>query len=143
MGGIEIDGHEVKQLEVDLSGASLRVQFNAGKATRAAARVIDREMTIDATGHMGNWFGRPGTSYPTPLEQHVTHEMLAPLLAEIGIEKQGAGKLAHIIAYGSVNNAPAYDPGLAPRRAMGEVLDIYADAAEESVLGDGEGGRKL
>lgn len=127
--------YTIEQLEVDLAGASLRVALNASQATRDGAKVIDREMTIDATGHKGNWFGIPGTEFNTPLEEHVTHEMLGPMLAEIGIESKGAGSIGHIIAYGSVNNGPAYDPGAGPRRAMKRVIDIYADAGEESVLG--------
>ena len=131
-----IDGSELERLVVDMDGAPGRIQRNARKAVAKGARIIDRAMTEDATGHLGNLWGKPGTSYPTPLERHVSHEMIGPLSAEIGIEYKGAGKLAHILAYGSVNNAPAYDPMSGPRRVMPLVLEAMADAAEESVFGD-------
>lgn len=132
---LEIDDSELRQLQLDLSKAPLRVQFNASSAVRRAASIVDAQMVIDATGHQGNWFGIPGTSYDTPLEKHVSHEMLGPLEAEIGIEKKGAGKLAHIIVYGSVNNGPVYDHTAALRRSQPAIDDMLADAAEESVFG--------
>jgi beta-glucosidase-like glycosyl hydrolase len=127
---------ELKTLAVDLTSAPLRMQFAAPKRLREAARVVEREMRVDAEGHIGNYFGKPGTEYPIPLAQHVSSELLSDYEAEIGIEARGAGKLAHIIAYGSVNNAPAYDPGAGPRRAMPRVLEIFADLAEKAVLGE-------
>lgn len=132
---VHIDDSELNRLELDLSRAPMRVKVNASAATRRAAAAIDKQMTIDAAGHQGNWFGIPGTSYDTALQDHVSHEMLAPLLAEIGIEYKGAGKLAHIIVFGSVNNAPVYDHMAGPRRALPTVDKLMADAAEESVFG--------
>ncbi len=132
---IHIEDRELQTLAADMAKAPLRVQFNASAATRRGAELIDEQMTIDARGHQGNWFGIPGTSFSTPMEKHVSHEMLAPLLAEIGIEYEGAGKLAHIIVYGSVNNGPVYDHMAGPRRAMPAVERLMADAAEESVFG--------
>ena len=137
-GMIHIDASELERLAVDLSGAPLRVRLNAGEGLRKGARVIDRAMTEDASGHMGNYFGRPGTSYETPLEAHVSHEMIGPLTAEIGIEYKGAGKLAHIIVFGSANNAPVYDHMSGPRRVLPQVERFMADEAEESVFGDGK-----
>lgn len=133
---ISIDDGGLDRLEVDLRNAPGRMQRRGPQTLRKAAALVDREMTIDATGHEGNWFGRPGTSYKTPLERHVSHEMLDPWEAEIGIEYQGAGKLAHIIAKGSVNNAPAYDHLAAMRRSEPRILRMFGDTAEESVLGD-------
>ncbi len=135
MGHMEIEQREVKELLVDLSEAPGRMQRKARQGVREGARVINREMRIDATGHKGNWFGKPGTSYVVPLPQHVSNEMIGLLEAEIGIESKGAGKLAHLLAFGSVKNAPAYDYTAGPRRAMPEVERILADQAEESVLG--------
>lgn len=132
---IHIDDSELRKLGVDLAGAPLRVQFGASSAVRRGAKIIDAAMTQDARGHQGNWFGIPGTSYDTPLEDHVSHEMLAPLLAEIGIEYKGAGKLAHIIVYGSVNNGPVYDHMSGPRRVMPAVEKSMADAGEDAVFG--------
>lgn len=132
---LHIDDSELRNLELDLSRAPLRAQANASSAVRRGAQLVDAEMVIDATGHMGNYFGIPGTEYATPLEKHVSHEMLAPLWAEIGIESKGAGKLAHIIVYGSVNNAPVYDHTAALRRSTPAIEGFVADAGEESVFG--------
>lgn len=132
---VHIDDSELRTLEIDLRGAPLRVQFGASREVLAGARAIDRQMRIDASGHQGNYFGIPGTSFDTPLEDHVTHEMLDRYTAEIGIEYKGAGKLAHIIVYGSVNNGPVYDHMAGPRRALPGIADDLADMAEDSVLG--------
>lgn len=138
MAGIEIDDSQLERLYLDLREAPYRVQFGATRVVREGAGIIDRQMTFDATGHIGNWFGRPGTSYSTPLEIHVSHEMLGPREAEIGIEAKGAGKLGHIIAFGSVNNAPAYDPYAGPRARVPQILEKFADMGEKSVLGERE-----
>ena len=94
-------------------------------------------MVVDATGHMGNWYGIPGTEYATPLEEHVSHELIGSLKAEIGIEYEGAGKIAHIIVYGSEKNDPVYDHTKALTRSTPAILKLFADAAEDSVLGGG------
>jgi hypothetical protein len=133
---IHIDDTELVRLELDLRAAPKRVQFGATKQVMAAAKTIDRQMTIDATGHQGNWFGIPGTEFNTPLELHVSHEMLDRYTAEIGIEMKGAGKLAPIIVYGSVNNAPVYDHMAGPRRVLPKIVEDFADMAEDSVLGE-------
>lgn len=124
--------YTLRDLEVDLSRAPKRVRSPQG--IRRAARRIEREMRVDATGHKGNWFGKAGTSYviPTP---RVSTDLTGDLSAVVGIEARGSGNLFHLLAYGSANNAPAYDPGAGPRRAMPGVLDDLADHAEESVLG--------
>lgn len=135
---IRIDDHELDVLQLDLGRAPQRIRWNAGRALRQGARAIERQMRVDATGHTGNWFGKEGTDYviPTP---PVSHDIIAPLSAEIGIEPRKSGALFHILAYGSANNAPAYDPGAGPRRALNEVEHHFADAAEESVLGEERG----
>lgn len=133
---VDIDDDELHTLELDLSRAPLRIQFGVEEAlaTRAAP-LVEREMRDDARGHQGNYFGKPGTSYDTPLERHVSSEMIRRDTLEVGIEKSGAGKLAHIIVFGSVNNAPVYDHMAGPRRAMPRVVKALADQAEEDVLG--------
>lgn len=131
------DSPDMKKLEVDLKGTPRRVQSRAGKRLAGpVGRLLAREMRVDAAGHQGNWFGKPGTEFDTGLEHHVSHEMVGPFEVEAGIENEGAGKLGHIIAYGSVNNEPAYDPGAGPRRAMPRIVNMLADTAEESMLGD-------
>lgn len=138
-GGVffEIDDSEVQELIIDLSGAPLRMQLAAPKVMRTKIGPhLNAEVKVDSAGHMGNWFGIPGTSYVTPLPPHVSWEMLNDWEVESGIEPKGAGKLAHIIAYGSVNNAPAYDPSAALRRTAPFAESALADAAEDAVLGD-------
>lgn len=131
--GINISTTELRRLEFDLSRAPRRVRGTEG--LRRAANAIEREMRVDATGHKGNYFGRPGTEYviPTPT---VSSELVSEHAADIGIEAKGVGNLFGILAYGSVKNAPAYDPGAGPRRAMNNVLNDMADHAEHSVFGD-------
>lgn len=132
---VGFDDRELRQLEVDLRKAPLRTQFNARKAMTKAARVVQREMKRDATGHHGNYFGAPGTEYLTPLAKHVTFDVDGPYSAEIGFEKKGAGNLAHLLVYGSAKNAPVYDHTAALRRSEQEIVYLFADAAERSVLG--------
>lgn len=134
-----IEADELRQLAIDISGAPARMQLGSRRIldTRVGPMVA-REMRADATGHMGNYFGKPGTEYLTPLEDHVSHEMVTPDVLEVGIEYKGAGKLAHIIVFGSANNQPVYDHMAGPRRAMPRVERLFADLAEDSVLGEDE-----
>lgn len=129
---IRFDTSELRDLEIDLSKAPARIK--SPEAMRKSARQIEHEMRVDATGHKGNWFGRPRTSYVTPTPK-VSHDLLAPQVAEIGVEAKGSGGLFHLIAYGGPYNGPAYDPGAGPRRAMSYVERTFADHAEDSVLG--------
>lgn len=128
---------ELKKLEADLRETPRRTQRRAqAKLAGSVGRRLAGVMRQDAKGHQGNWFGKPGTEYDTPLERHVSHEMVGPFEVEAGIENKGAGKLGHIIAYGSVRNAPAYDPMSGPRRILPLLVNDLADMAEESMLGD-------
>lgn len=126
------DTSQLKHLEYDLEKAPERVR--SPKGLMAAGRIVAREMRVDATGHKGNYFGKPGTEYliPTP---RVSSELINDHVVEAGIEAKGVGNLFGIIAYGSTRNAPAYDPGAGPRRAMSRALDEMADHAEDSVFG--------
>lgn len=137
---MSVDNHELTELVIDLRRAPARADREAPKTLRKAARLVNKAMRVDAAGHEGNYFGRPGTEYVTPLPQHVSDELLSPYVAEIGIEAKGAGKLAHILAYGSANNAPAFDPTAGLRRSTPAIVDMFAESGEESVLGkDGKG----
>jgi hypothetical protein len=132
---VNIDDHELRTLELDMSGAPARVRNPAGVAR--SAKIIEREMKVDAAGHVGSYF-TPLQRHKsaTDLPRHVSSEMVGTLSAEIGIENKGAGQLGAIIAYGVPGkSSPAYDPGAGPRRAMPRVLNILADQTEESVLG--------
>lgn len=133
---IEMDDTELRHLEVDMRAAPLRIRLEVPRVLRRlAGPKLAHEMREDAAGHVGNWFGIPGTEYVTPTPP-TSSEMITPFVVEAGVDKRGSGKLMHILAYGSVNNAPAYDPGAGPRRAMPVIEGWLADAAEESVLGD-------
>lgn len=133
--GFAIDDSELRTLGIDLGEAPLRIRLNSRKAMGESARLVNREMRIDAAGHVGNYFGIPGTEFVVPLPEHVSHDVEGPWDAEIGIESKGAGKLAHLLAYGSVNNAPVYDHTAALRRSESRIQGIFADAVEESALG--------
>ncbi len=135
---IHIDDSELKQLGIDMAGAPARIQLKAPTVLRTrVGPKLEREMKDDARGHMGNWFGIPGTSYVTPLPQHIDHQMAGTWAVEAGIKMEGAGKLQNIIVFGSVNNAPVYDHMAAGRRTLPFALRWLAEAAEESVIGDG------
>ena len=134
---VRVDADELRRLEVDLRGAPMRVQWQSRNALDfQVGPMVAREMRKDARGHQGNYFGIPGTEFDTPLEDHVSHEMIDEDTVEVGIEAKGAGKLAHIIVYGSVNNGPVYDHMAGPRRALPRIQRVLAEVAEESVLGD-------
>lgn len=133
----EIDGHEVTELMLDLEDAPARVRRNSTEVLKTkVGPLLAREMRQDARGHKGNWFGKPGTSFQTGLERHVSHEMVNADTVEAGIEGKGSGRLGHIIAYGSVNNDAAYDPMAGPRRAMPRIGRMFETVVEESVLED-------
>lgn len=135
---VGFDDDELRQLEIDLRKAPLRTQFNARKAMKKAARIVQREMKIDAAGHHGNYFGAPGTEFLIDLPRHVSYDILDAYTAEIGFENKGSGSLAHILVYGSVNNDPVFDHTAGLRRSEQEITYAFAEAAERSVLG-GEG----
>jgi hypothetical protein len=132
---VNFDTHELRTLEFDMDGAPARIRNPKG--LMRGAKIIEREMKVDAAGHVGSYF-TPLQRHKsaTDLPRHVSSEMVGTLSAEIGIENKGAGKLGAIIAYGVPGkSSPAYDPGAGPRRAMPRVLGILADQTEESVLG--------
>lgn len=123
-----IDDDELRTLELDLRRAPLRIQFGMTEAlaTRAAP-IVEREMRRDASGHR----------YLRHLPRSVSSDMISPSTLEVGLgPKRGTqGSIAHIIVYGSVNNAPVYDHMAGPRRAMPRVEKAMADQAEDDVLG--------
>jgi hypothetical protein len=137
--GVNFDTHELRTLEFDMDGAPARIRNPAGVIR--GARIIEREMWVDAQGHVGSYF-TPLKRHKRPMRPKVSHDLIGPLTAEIGIEKgpkgspEADGNVFHLLAYGSVNNAAVYDPGAGPRRAMPRVLNILADQTEESVLGE-------
>ncbi|MET1061743.1 MAG: hypothetical protein ABWX71_02510 [Aeromicrobium sp.] len=137
---VHIEARELARLELDLRDAPGRVRRAITETIASkAGPLLAREMRKDARGHRGTWFGKPGTSFATHLERHVSHEMLDENTVEAGIENKGAGRLGGIIAYGTVNNpGGAYDAMAGPRRAMPRIARMFEQVAEESVLGDTE-----
>lgn len=125
---IHIEADELRRLEVDISQAPGRLQRNAGPTSRKVGNIVNKEMKVDAAGH-GN---------VPHLPKSVTDELLDPWTVEVGLGPRPGtqGSLAHIIVYGSVNNAPVYDHITGPRRALPRVERLWADAAGDAVLGD-------
>lgn len=126
---IHIDADELRTLAVDISGAPARIQQKAPTVlrTRVGPR-LNREMRQDASGHR----------YLPRLPNSVSDEMIDTWTVEAGLSPIPGtqGRLAHIIVYGSVNNAPVYDHEAALRRTLPHAERWLADAAEESVLGN-------
>jgi hypothetical protein len=126
----EWDQHELRNLAIDLEQAPGRAQRGATATIRKGARIVDRGMRLDAAGHR----------YLAHLPEAVSWEMLDQFSAEIGLgPNSGQGSLAHIIVYGSVNNAPVYDHTAALRRATPRIERDFADMLEEATLGKGGG----
>lgn len=122
-----IDDSELRTLELDISGAPGRIQRNAGVTLRKVGRLVDKQMRVDASGHR----------YLKHLPEAVSHELIDPWTVEIGLgpKKGTQGALAHIIVYGSVNNAPVYDHTAGLRRSLPTIERMFADDAEDAVLG--------
>lgn len=147
---IHIDDSQLDDLQRDMDRSTVRVRINSREGLGDAAEAVDRQMVIDWKGHKGSYF-TPRNRFATPQHFIISHEMVGPLAAEIGVEHRGAGKLAHIFAYGApahprIGNSPAtpgsapvVDPGAAPRRALAEIDAIFGDVVEESPLGKGGG----
>lgn len=123
-----IDGDQLNELEADLRGAPARIQVDTREGVKRAAKRIAKEMRVDASGHR----------YLADLPRAVSYTAFFNE-AEIGLgPRRGTqGSLAHIIAYGSVNNAPVYDYTAGLRRAEPKILEDFADDAESDVLGKG------
>lgn len=134
---MSIDTSELKALANDLAGAGKRVRAGSSRAVTKGAALIKREMKTDAR----NARRRSPTAIPH-LPDAITSEKLSPLEAEIGMGPGtgtgGQGSLAHIIVYGSVNNAPVYDHMDGPRRTLPAQVKLFEVVAEDSVLGEAE-----
>jgi hypothetical protein len=119
------DTSEVERLAVDLSRAPRRVQRRAGYEFSAAADRVRFRMKRLASGHR----------FLDELPETVGSSRFGPLDYEVGFDKVGQGKLANIIVYGSVNNAPVFDHTEALRMEIPELQRHLGDAGEDSVLG--------
>lgn len=119
------DKREMDRVAVDLTRAPGRVQRNSSTVMRRFASRVARGMRADASGHR----------YLDQLPSTVSHGQTGPLRHEVGFDKRGQGKLAHIIVFGSVNNAPVFDNAASVRRELPRATDSLADAGEDSILG--------
>lgn len=122
---IEFDTSEVDRLALDLSRAPGRIQRSAAKVMLVAANKIKKGMRRDADGH----------DYLPHLGYTVNYDKVGDLAYEIGFDKDGQGKLANIMAYGSVNNAPILDHTAPLRRELPHIAANLGDAGAEAALG--------
>lgn len=128
-----IDTRQIRQLTADLTGAPGRIQRAAPRSLKKDIRILHRAMKRDATGHR-YLKGRGGAA---PFQAHVAWEQTDALgLAyEVGFDKTGSGKLANIIVFGSVNNAPVYDFHGPLVRQTPVIVANLGSIAEGAVLG--------
>lgn len=133
-GGIDvsIDDRELRRLEVDLTGAPRRIQFGVTRNIGRGARLVEREMKIDARNAR-----RSSPSTIRHLPKSVTWEMLDAFSAEIGLapKTRTQGSLAHILAYGTSTRPPIYDHTAGLRRATPRIVRMLLDDAADDVLG--------
>lgn len=124
---VEVDDHQLRQLQVDLEEAPGRVQRQAPKALRKGADIVESAMKRDARGHR----------FLPRIPRSVTSSMLDRWTAEIGFGPIPGtqGRLAHIILHGSINNGPIWDYTAGLRRSEPRILELMAGAAEDSTLG--------
>jgi hypothetical protein len=122
-----MDDHELRELEADLRKAPLRAQLGAARAIGESAEIVHTRMKRAARGHR---------QLPK-FARSVTWEMRGPFSAEVGHEttRGTQGRLAHILLYGSVNNAPIYDYRTALYRSIPQIERKFADMGEDAVLG--------
>jgi hypothetical protein len=125
--GFEMDDSELRRLQVDLEEAPARIQLGAHKTLGRAGDLVNRGMKRDARGHR----------YLPRLPRSVSNEFIDRWTQEIGLSPIPGtqGRLAHIIVYGSINNAPVYDHTAALRRETPTILDMFAAEAEDDTLG--------
>lgn len=123
----EMDATELRLLVADLSDAPNRVQRGSQRALDYGADIVARSMRKIVAGHR----------YLPHLPNTVSHEPIGLWEREIGMEKgRKQGKLAHIMAYGSVNNAPVFDHNVALTANIPKIQNRFAEVAEQSVLGE-------
>lgn len=142
--GIHIDDHELRELQIDMRKAPIRVKLESTATLRRAAALVDKGMRADFSGHIGSWFTpRKRHKKAAKVEKYVSHEMLSPLVAEIGVESgrgKKAGNLAIVLASVTPRNpVPTVDRNAALRRSTPAILHMFGDVVEDSVLGKGGG----
>jgi len=122
-----VDTSELRELAVDLSKAPGRLQRRAPKTMRWGARKVRRAMRKDAAGHR----------YLPHFPAAVGYDRMDAigLHYQIGFELGDQGSLAHIIVFGSVNNAPVYNFADALWREAPRIVRRLAEDSENVVFG--------
>lgn len=124
MAYIGVDASEVHLLALDLSGAPERLTHNLGEVFKNEASALQRDMRRDAENHR----------YLPKFPRRLTAEKVEPLHHVIGFNVGGQGSLAHIIVFGSINNAPVYNFYGPLIRRTEPFVEHVARIAEDSVF---------
>lgn len=127
MAYVSIDTREVRALAINLKNAPNRLQRKAPRTMRKIARELEVAMTKDASGH------RYLPKFAPEIGKRKRDRL--GLSWEVGFKRHGQGKLAHIIVFGSVNNAPVYEFHGPLRKKTPEMLRRLGADAEDAVLG--------
>lgn len=130
---VHFDTSEVDRLAVDLSRADGRLRTRTGQVLYVAANKIKKGMREDIREGLSR-----ARSHLPDLPNRVSYDKTGAFEYEIGIDKQGQGRLGNIAAYGTSNNAPIFDHTSALKREVPVMLHKLGEAAEESVLGERE-----
>ncbi len=121
---ISVDASEVHTLTLDLESAPARLRDNADEVFKNEASALNRDMKRDAMGHR----------YLPVFAQHMTAQKVGHLHHIIGFNKVKQAKLANIIVFGSVNNAPVYNFYGPLTRRTPYFVEHLARIAEDSVF---------
>lgn len=124
---VTFDASDIERLSVDLSRAPGRIQRAAPRTLRRGVKRLEAAMKVDASGHR----------YLPKFAMKITSYQIDSLGLDykIGFTKGGQGNLAHIIVFGSVNNAPVYDFTAPLRHQTPLIVHELSGAATNSVFG--------
>lgn len=98
----EFDTSELNRLAFDLATAPARVIPALVPVAHRAGGNVKRSMRKDASGH------RHLPNLPAFVNYDVDVSATS-ITVDVGFRKEGAGNLANVAAYGTVNNAPVMD----------------------------------
>lgn len=132
---ISVDASEVHTLTLNLERAPERLKGNLDEVFKNEASALQRDMKRDAQNHRY----LPDNAKGGGFARQMTAQKVGPLEHIIGFNKRGAGKLANIIVFGSVNNAPVYNFYGPLMRRTPFFVEHIARIAEDSIFsGPGE-----
>jgi hypothetical protein len=118
---VDFEASSLNVLAVDLAGAGPEAVARSGvELAKSAQRVQDMARDLAPRGHLPH--------YAATITWDASVDGLD---VEIGPDRQinGQAKLAHILEYGSVNNAPFAHLGPAFDREVPDLVEHLADAA--------------